>query len=283
MKFRKDVIVLAVLALTGSLGANVDEANFSCRNESCQGACASGFDGFYVGVAGGLAFCDAETSLSSSAVFDTPQNLTALNGRVHKARVCQSQPVGEIYAGWGHQMDCFYLGARLGLNFSSCELKLSQTVGQRDANDTLYSAELKDRAKSHLRPWEFTFDLKPGYVFCDQTMVFALIGGAVNEETLRGRSTFIYRETTTNFYFKDELHGKKRKDSLAFRIGAGIEHLITPCLSVQLSYVYTGYSRARDSKRREFIEDQPQVSSHDAHFAAKARRQLLLLGVSYYF
>ncbi len=200
------------------------------------------FAGFYAGASGGITTQMADSKFDA-LITVLVAGTTETNELIEKSKNYRIKPWGEVFAGWGLQCGNIYLGGRLGVNFSSFdinhkyeEIATTITPGVFEAVQT---ENLNTRTK--LSTAEFTFDFKPGWVFCQRTLFFGLLGGAVNKERFKGSFTDSLSEVGLP-PFASLISVNKRRTSVAFRGGFGVEHMITRCLSLQVAYTFTQYS-----------------------------------------
>jgi opacity protein-like surface antigen len=246
------------------------------------------FEGMYVGAAIGPATNMASQSSNTLARFDAQMDPGDQLALVSHGDFYHVRPWGEVYTGWGMRFcNWLYLGGRFGVNFSSFHVNgptsQSNLVILEPTTPPDFTITLSDAA--HTKTWsvEYTLDFKPGIVWCDQTMLFGIIGAAFNRATLNGDSRFVYANAeglTTN----STLRVRGRETSAGLRGGIGLEQMLTYCISLNISYVYTSYW-SLEAKGRGDTQTQLGVlaDGHNSRFTSRARRQVTSIGLSYYF
>ncbi len=224
------------------------------------------FSGFYVGVGGGVA-----TNMADAAFISTFTIGGASGTLIFDNDFYQVRPWGEVYGGWGWQFCWLYLGARVGANFSQYDPN-GEALLVNAATDVI---TLGSTLTTKLQATEYTFDFKPGVVFCNNTMFFGIFGAAVNKERMEGRMIFTNSDNPVLFS-ENEL--KRSRSSAALRGGAGIEHLFCECLSIHLMYVYTNYWELQKSTSATVgAFTLTQIASTKAH------KQVTSAGLTFYF
>ena len=241
------------------------------------------FDGFYAGITGGVATHMADTHLETSTIFETIGPDEALEN-TSKAHIYDISPWGELFAGWGRQCGCYYWGGRFGINFSHFNPKLRSTAANLDPGDEQALALLDDSLKTEMWTAEYTLDFKPGIVFCERTMLFGILGAAINKERLIGKSQFTQIPgNNVQISAFNEIKVEEEKTSAGFRGGLGLEYMLTQCLSLQLSYVYTHYWRLKENVTQNFTDSVGNTDTHSAAFSTNSHKQVTSIGLAYYF
>lgn len=119
------------------------------------------------------------------AVFGLPPTLTLSS----QAKHVQESFWGEIYGGYGHTFfSNLYVGIRVGANFSDTNIKSqsSSNLSQILAPNIPISSTITNYPKAKLWFPEPTFIEKVGWVFYEKTLVFGLVGLAINRPLLEG-------------------------------------------------------------------------------------------------
>jgi opacity protein-like surface antigen len=90
----------------------------------------------------------------------------------------QTRVYGELYAGWGYQ---FINGFHVGANFSSFEIiHKERTYSNSSSNLHAKFTDQEIEIRSKIHSIDYTLDAKLGWAFKHDTMIYALIGGALN-------------------------------------------------------------------------------------------------------
>lgn len=248
-----------------------------CDFSPCPTAPCRPFSGFFVGVNGGIATNMAETSIFSDVI------TLASNGESFSTdnNIYQLRPWGEVFGGWGWQFCWLYLGGRVGANFSKFDPDSHLDAQIVSLGATQFFDVHRDNIKTELRITEYTFDFKPGIVFCNNTMLFALFGAALNKQHMHGRAVYSFFAIPPGDAGTSTIEVSRRRSSAGFRGGAGIEHMFCGCLSLNLTYVYTRYWELSETESRNDFPDLNQ--GFTATFSTKAHKQVTSIGLTAYF
>lgn len=248
-----------------------------CDLSPCPTAPCRPFSGFFVGVNGGIATNMAETSMFSNLVNEGDLSESFLT----ENNIYQLRPWGEVFGGWGWQFCWLYLGGRVGANFSRFdpESRLNAQIFEIIAGVPGSIDTYNNTIKTELRITEYTFDFKPGIVFCNNTMLFGIFGAALNKQHMHGKSMYELSGPDVTDPGTAEIEVSRRRSSAGFRGGAGIEHMFCGCLSLNLMYVYTRYWELSDTDSRINPVDQ----GFTATFSTKAHKQVTSIGLTAYF
>lgn len=168
----------------------------------------SAFDGPYVGVAAGY------TWFNPDARTTTPN--TGLNERVDES---VDGLTGVAFLGYGQTFDNFYLGGEAELGWS--DLDKTVRVG---TNPYTYESGLT-----------YGLSARVGYVVTPDTLLYGRVGWQRTELDVKGQ----LNNVVTIGGFIPRVN--ESKDIDAWRLGAGVEHVIGPNLLARAEYVYTNY------------------------------------------
>ena len=184
---------------------------------------------------------------------------------------------GEIFIGYGYACENAYLGIEGYVRGSKYKVTTSNSSAPRSAvsathfgaMDTVGATEitgtfvppfsltdptltLSSTTQTKLRPVEFGIDFRPGFVACENTLVYARVGVAFNRVSTKVCSNAAFNtanaipvgvnSTPTNVFTASNTLSHK-KSRAALRVGGGIEQKLSDCVSVRLDYVYTNYGR----------------------------------------
>lgn len=266
-----------------SLGLSYFFSHSSLGKAEIYGPSCRAFDGFYVGAGGGVAnnMTDAGIKTDTQIQGFVPELMLQ---RQHNS-VFQMRPWGEIFGGWGRQCGYLYLGGRFGVNFSDFSPTAHAYNNSLDPNDEQDYAPIEDTLKTKMRTTEYTLDFKPGWVFCQKTMLYGIFGAAFNKERLEGTSHLLYFLNQGFVLSADNLLTlNKEKTMTGFRIGLGLEQKLKSCLSLYGSYVYTTYPQLK-ARGTQIYQTTPPLDSlnHSGEFSTKPSKQVFSLGLTYYF
>lgn len=222
------------------------------------------FDGFYLGASGGLA--NLQVNVQAERKVFSPSH-------TENNQLASRSGWGEIYGGWGDRIcQCFYLGGRLGWNYASYDVKEPLTFHtQGTISSAIFVSNLSSQARTKLNTSEFFADAKPGWILGCGTMVFGLVGVAVNREALQekdsgGAGFTIF--TPISFSSHQQSH------KAALRLGLGLDQCLFCHVHLVASYVYTRYQKLSVSGRS---------GNQTTQVTAKPRKSVGALGLAYYF
>lgn len=195
---------------------------------------------------------------------------------------------GEFFAGFGCQFcSNLYLGARAGVNFSKFNIKRKELVGSNRPEEIItFSLTHETSQETSIQQAEFTFDGKFGWIICEKTMIYGLVGVALNKPKLVIESTgeFLSQtDSTLNFQNQLTISSKDQNYRTNFRYGGGIEQFIGCNLSIHLSYSYTDYGRLSSILNGTQIINSGDILSIDTDTKVKIKRHALLAGFTRYF
>ncbi|MFZ0565572.1 MAG: hypothetical protein WAM28_05250 [Chlamydiales bacterium] len=269
--------------LLGISGLYADYGSLNCSDCCC-------FDGFYAGGGLGAAVNTAKTKVDMFSniilIVESETDVPLALSNTIDDGIYETSPWGELFVGWGKQCSCLYLGGRFGINFSSFCPKVDSNVslvgdssGILDVDNFIIDSNLKTKL------WcvEYTFDFKPGIVFCKRAMLFGIIGVAVNKERLMGRSIFTASSTIGIGSISNENQVDRDKTSAAFRGGLGVEYMFARCWSLQLNSVYTRYWKLRGSETAFFLFPGVNPNTHSSAFSTRASKYVASIGLTRYF
>lgn len=209
----------------------------------------SPFDGYYVGGSAGGVSTNASQEKSSQFTF----NSTA--GFLFNLASNQSGPVslktfnsaiGALYAGYGQHWDEYYLGAELFINLAnyknhddfshtnSLDFPLAPILVTNNAARTI---------STRLSPFQFGVDLRPGLLITPESMLYARVGVAFAEKTVRVNDNFTGQTLAGGAVgsFNFSTSAETEKDVAALRLGAGVETHICNRWNMRMDYIYTYY------------------------------------------
>lgn len=189
--------------------------------------------GYYFGASLGGSMTDVTQDQAAS--FSTIGLTTEFNGP--NALKADNSPKGALFAGFGKNWHEFYLGLEAFANLSqytnrnSAEVFSSQVAigapGQHQINSF-----------SKLSEVQYGIDLRPGVFLTPNSMFYGRIGASFAELDLNSNYSMRLELLGINSLFISE-----EKDVVGLRLGAGLEQLICPHLSVRFDYIYTYYGR----------------------------------------
>ena len=261
---------------------------------------ASSFNGYYGGATGGLLRTESKISASATSTFESrfdDDNQIAYsqnNIRIHHYTV-----TGAVYLGFGHFINDskFYLAGEVFGDWAHRKNSLSNWVYHSQPHTGKDTESISATTTMKVQNGEYGLDIRPGYLMDTNTMAYLRVGVAFNE---------LKNQTTNSFSFNDNRHiitppsfsklrvstlnEYNRKTMAAFRLGVGLEHMITDTLSITADYIYTYYGKAGTSgsaNTLSFGEDgDPAITNVNGLVADSSGRigsTAGTLGIKYYF
>ena len=206
---------------------------------------ASSWAGFYAGATVGATSTDS----ASTAVGD--DLISALGGLGADESDFDSSPTGATFGirgGYNHDLGGGWLvGVEASLAFGNVTDSYDDPIGdpgEQITTDIDGTADIKARI---------------GYA-TGQTLIFGVAGLAYAKTTVTFDDTFVPKQEET-------LNG--------YVVGAGIEQMLSPNLSVSVEYLYTDYETT------SYLSD--PIGTQDLELEADATSQSISVGVNYHF
>lgn len=259
------------------------------------------FNGYYGGLGVGVLQTNARVSSSTSAtyanLYDTENVLASSQSGVN---LYGHNGTAAIYLGFGHFFgdSNFYWAAEVFGNWASRKKTLNNWAYHSQPNDDEDFESITTATTVKLQSGEWGIDLRPGFLFDTNTMVYGRIGVAFNRLTNDTSNIFSFTKNpapesiATFATYESPLSQSKKKSMTSLRLGVGIEHLITDNLAVTADYIYTYYGKASTSgvaNTTSAGEDEPEptifVTTNGlvADSSGKMGTQTAMIGLKYYF
>lgn len=243
------------------------------------------FQGFYLGQSFGLA-CNVgkfSSESTSDAVFGLPYTLTLT---AHNKDENESL-WGEIYCGWGcTYFNRLYVGVRAGANLSDFDVKNCSTssLNHQISPDIPISSSIATYPYVKLWLAEVTLDQKIGWMICPNTLIFALVGAALNRPSLKGSSAATSSSGgDTPFDGNVEFSLDNNGQLLHFRYGAGLEYQFLCNWAFQFLYTQTEYGKLRFSQSDDVTGGSDASLSYSTKIKAKISKKVFSVGFVRYY
>ena len=266
------------------------------------------FNGFYAGAGVGELQNAAQINSSASVIYNSFFSLNNQLIASHHENVFQYSGLGALYVGYGHFInECpYYLAAEVFINWAHRKNSLSNYVSyekpQQQANNfddgDDYVITATDIASAKLRNTEYGIDIRPGYLFDTNTLVYGRVGLGFNKVNIKNKLIVTY-DNFVNFsslgkHSNTTLAPNHSKNKTALRLGVGLEHNLSDNISVTADYIYTYYGKIKASGMGDSIvangEDiidsdiSPAVSNGETvQSSTRLYNQAVMLGIKYYF
>ena len=246
------------------------------------------FDGAYIGIAGGILSSKNDNRMNlynyTYTYFedDNYQNLALKNGIQSGA--------GFISLGYGQLFtDKFYLGAEAALALANNRHKIidyKNALNFKGIYNSFYTnVERTNAINAKLNYAEFDLDLKLGTTLSPNTLFYGKVGAAFNRFKLEQYFS-VYMPFDNTDLMTGLAHPSASKSAVGLRVGLGMEHLITNCLSVKVDYMYTWYPslNAYGAGTVSWLNDfsPPIPNGITSAISSKINTQTILLGVNLY-
>lgn len=260
------------------------------------------FNGYYGGLGIGVLQTNAQISSSTSATYsNTIAEVNELALSQSNVNLYGHNGTAAIYLGFGHFFgdSNFYWAAEIFGNWASRKKTLNNWAFHADpfVADDFESITTATTVK--LQSGEWGIDLRPGFLFDTNTMVYGRIGVAFNRLNTTTTNDFSFTNNPnpenpfeiTDTYLTS-LNQSKKKSVTSLRLGVGIEHLITDNLAVTADYIYTYYGKVSTSGLADVTsagEDTPDptifvtTDGLVADSSGKMGTQVAMIGLKYYF
>jgi opacity protein-like surface antigen len=253
-------------------------------------------EGFYLGGALGAGFGHADWDGVSavSAANSESGALTVFESWTPEGENAVTELAGRAMIGYQFVQKPLYLAAEIGGTFANEYIfELNNTENfEVTFNDFLWISVLDVHAKLYdkvtLGSSEFNLDLKPGWLFKNNFLVYARLGLAVNELTIENSGT--WTNLSSSYYdpppppliVSDS--SKESKTAYGIRLGLGAEYLLMQHLGLTLDYTYTDYGRISTIAQagNSDFDYQTNIDGYDAPDVG-IFTQTLMLGLLYHW
>lgn len=247
------------------------------------------FDGLYLGVAAGQSITTSRSDFIGNASITQQRaggtDLFAASNATQNFK--KTGGLGAIFAGYGFSCDPVYLGGELFFKRSNASSNISNaaSTGSVDANTIL---SISNNANSTFKKTEFALDARPGLLLSSCNLLYGRIGVARNKHS--------YNTDVVSFFTAPggfgpvtlPLSQSKTRNIYALRLGAGMEQMISQCVSIRLDYIHTRYRKIVLSDSRAFTYTDPTTgnlvaASFSDSINVKSSNSAFMLGVSCYW
>jgi opacity protein-like surface antigen len=245
---------------------------------------SSGFhQGFYLGGALGAGFGHADWDGVSSltAINDQGATLLVSGAWTPEGESSATELAGRVMLGYQFVHQSLYLAAEMGGTFAGKYQFDSKDSQQYHRNytgsvppyyDVTMDASASVSDSVTLGSSEFNLDLRPGWLFNDNFLIYARVGLAINELSIENSGTWSNLSSSYPYYpipytLTVDDSSKQSETAWGIRLGLGGEYLVTENLGISLDYIYTNYgsistsAEASGSTHPIFIID-PTISPY---------------------
>lgn len=199
--------------------------------------------------------------------------------------------MGDIYLGYGKYFTPkLYLAGEVFIDFAGRKNTLDNSATRISPADDQDMATLNTRAVSQLRTAEFGLDLRPGYLFDTNTLMYGRVGVGFNQLKSNNTTNFLFTYTGTDpaLSYNSPLAYNNTKNVAALRLGVGVEHAVSTNLAVTADYIYSYYGSINaqgvaDTYSNNGTDPQTTTNGLVSNTSAKLSTQALMLGLKYFF
>lgn len=256
------------------------------------------FNGFYLGLNGGILQNQANTDIdvSSSYLFGGGGNIGTLQNQQNLV-IKNSQGIIEGTLGYGFVIPFqpyLYLGADAFIN--EANRKYGALTNSADATPVVgggrYSRYLISNTKLRLNNLEEGADLRPGIFITSHTLFYNRIGVCFNDVKLMSDNFFsIIRQNPGTATYNSRLLASETKNIVGLRIGGGIEEYLADNFTVNADYMFTYYGNISLNETAPVFAETgvfpnfvPTVLENGfvSNTKAKVQSQTVMLGINYH-
>ena len=149
-----------------------------------------------------------------------------------------------LFGGYGAHVRQFYLGGELGAAYNFLDREFGSVVNGQRLNLVMK------------QPANVTLDLLPGYLNRAETLLwYARAGLALG----------YFRLKLTDYSAQEEIKAHDDRVKLGYRVGGGLEYLISDMVSLRMEYVYHRYGGVDASYKHENVSYKYQLRSTQMH------------------
>lgn len=210
--------------------------------------------------------------------------------------------IGEINLGFGHQLGAYpvYFGGEFFASEANRGINNNLDTTRRAVitflpEDSL-NVKLSTENNFQLRDFEYGISLKAGILLTPSTLLYGVVGEAVNQLELKPANSFSQNSPVLNLdsNLVTETSAQTSKSVNGLRLGGGIEKYIQNNFALNVNYIYTNYGRIDADSVADLNSLQPsfdpsflRVISTPNGFRTNSKNsitsQQILLGLKYYF
>lgn len=241
----------------------------------CSFQAAFAFEGFYLGGEGGGVLTEGKqkgetVGVSFDSVF-TPIDL--------KQKLTHNSGQANLYAGYGRSFCCLYLGGEAFVQVNASEMKAQFTRQYSDAGPEEYTANT--HSWMHVSNIQYGFDFRPGWRVTPLTLLYGRVGVSRANLRLKTNNSYSLVEFTEvgSLAFKSSAHHTKA----ALRLGGGVEHHISPRVTVRGDYIFTDYGKIHVDRSAAGVGSEGALLTLGNQTQSRLYQHSVLLGLSYYF
>jgi opacity protein-like surface antigen len=249
------------------------------RTLDCSRWCkACAYSGVYIG--GAIGGGDLEAHQSGGAYSAVPVLAATMQTAALPSQLYNNQFQGVIFLGYGWERRRLYLGGELfaaGDSHTSmdCMGKVQLTVSSPDvAYTTSYDTSIRSST------WQYGFDLRPGVLLNPLTLLYGRVG--VSAAQVKANSDALFTGAGAPLWSLPESASASAWKA-TFRVGAGLEYLLTSRLHLRADYIFTNYGVISFNNEATGTTSNGDLVTLTNTLSSHVQGNALVVGLSYYF
>lgn len=163
---------------------------------------------------------------------------------------------GVLFLGYRYTLAPAFLAAEIFGDLSQFDSQTSGFTQSFKINDSLLNSQafiqgtLQNTTRVHSAPAQYGIDFRPGLWLGNRVALYGRIGVGVGEIKVDSSNVLNATETDpstippSSFNFSVTSNFTVNKTRPALRVGAGLEYLITPVISIRGDYIYSTFGKA---------------------------------------
>lgn len=256
-----------------------------CPSEPLGELCVSTADycGFYVG--GALGGGSLESTLDGSTQGSTNADELFLSTfTTPPSQLFKNQFQGTLYLGYAYPWEHLYLGAEA---FITAATDTSMHFDRKTTNTTTFPGNppvgwsTESSASITASTCQYGVDLRPGFFLTPLTLIYTRVGVAAAEIKVHPTAEFVgvdfasWGPITT----ADSANVWKA----AFRLGLGLEQLLSPSLHLRADYIFTNLRGVSFDNFASGVDSIGNPVTLESTLSTRLQNHALLVGLSYTF
>ena len=147
-------------------------------------------------------------------------------------------------------------------------------------NDTLYSTSYETSVKSSI--WQYGLDLRPGFLLMPLTLIYGRVGVSAAEIKAHSNASVSANNGAGITWALADANSKSNWKA-TFRLGLGIEQLLTSKLHLRGDYIFTNYGVVSFTDTVTGQDSEGDSTRLYSRLSSHVQNNAIFLGLSYYF
>lgn len=255
---------------------------FSCMEPFCWDPCCAedAYCGIYFG--GAIGGGDLETTQHGGVVGQDPGFSNFYQSSNVLSQLYNNQFQGMLFLGYGQPCGRLYLGGEIFAQAATHTVMDAQgrALYEDAAFNIRYETSYDTSARSST--WQYGFDFRPGALLTPFTLLYGRVGVSAAEIKADSHALLsgISYAPHLSFSLPDDVSAKQWK--AAFRLGLGIEHLLTSKLYLRADYIFTNYGFISFDSTATGVDSNGNAISLSNTLTSHLRNNAIVLGLSYH-